>query len=182
MFRGLTKSGMPSRGWMASLGTVIFLAGCSSRASSPQLGLRGGIPVRGINEAGWVQLRQEHRGHILLVNFWATWCGPCREEFPGLVQLDHLYRARGLAVIGISMDSPAALPAVQKYLQSQGAGFPSYLYAFRDFATVIDTIDPRWSGGIPATFVYDREGRLVRSWEGATPYEEFERVVRPLLD
>ncbi len=168
-------------GCVATLVAAAFFAGCSSRALSPE-SPTATVTVRGIDETGWVELRQKHRGRVLLINFWATWCEPCREEFPGLVRLDHVYRARGLTVVGISMDAPTALPAVQRYLQLQGAGFTSYLYDFRDFATLVGGINPRWTGGIPATFIYDRDGRLVESWEGATSFEDFERVVRPLLD
>ncbi len=158
---------------------LAFLAACTHSTNPPELPPPGGVV--NLNEAGWHRLRAQHRGRVLLVNFWATWCEPCREEFPGLVRLDQAYRARGLSIVTISMDEPEAVPAVQKFLKTQGAEFGSYRRNFRDFAALVDSINPRWGGGIPATFLYDRQGRLVRSWEGATRFEDFERAVRPLL-
>jgi len=79
------------------------------------------------------------------------------------------------------MDEPEAVPAVMGFLQSQRAKFGSYRQHFKDFEALVNSINPRWGGAIPATFVYDREGRLVDSWEGATTYRELEGAVKPLL-
>jgi thiol-disulfide isomerase/thioredoxin len=141
-------------------------------------------PPRGIvdlDETGWERVRAQQRGRVLLVNFWATWCEPCREEFPNLVRLYNTYRSRGLSVVAISMDEPESVPAIEQFLKSQGANFGSYRQHFKDFEALVDSINPRWSGGIPASFLYDREGRLVESWQGATMYEEFEGPVKALL-
>jgi len=141
-------------------------------------------PPKGVvdlNEAGWEKLRAQERGRVLLVNFWATWCDPCREEFPGLVRLYNTYRSHGLSVVAISMDEPESVPAIEQFLKSQGANFGSYRQHFKDFEALVNSINPRWGGGIPATFLYDREGRLATSWEGATTFGEFEGAVKPLL-
>jgi thiol-disulfide isomerase/thioredoxin len=141
-------------------------------------------PLKGVvdlDEAGWGKLRAQERGRVLLVNFWATWCDPCREEFPGLVRLYNTYHSHGLSVVAISMDEPESVPAIEQFLKSQGANFGSYRQHFKDFEALVNSINPRWGGGIPATFLYDRQGRLVASWEGATTFEEFEGAVKPLL-
>lgn len=79
------------------------------------------------------------------------------------------------------MDEPGSTPAIEQFLKFQGAQFGSYRQNFRDFAALVDSINPRWGGGIPATFLYDRQGKLVTSWQGATSFEESEVAVRPLL-
>lgn len=168
-------------GWLGwSAFTLLILLAACSRSTSP-----GDPPppaqIIGLDEAGFARLRAQHRGRVLLVNFWATWCEPCREEFPTLVRLDRAYRARGLTLIAISMDEPESVPSIQQFLKSQGAQFGSYRHNFRDFVILVNSIDPRWGGGIPATFLYNREGKLVRSWEGEASFEEFERAVGPLL-
>jgi hypothetical protein len=84
-------------------------------------------------------------------------------------------------VVAISMDEPESVPAVEQFLKSQAADFGSYRQQFKDFEALVNSINPRWSGGIPATFLYDREGQLVESWQGATTLEEFESAVKPLL-
>jgi len=163
-------------GWVLLL---VLVAACSRSAIPPEPPPPAGIVD--LNEEGWRELRARYRGRVLLVNFWATWCEPCREEYPALVKLYSTYRAQGLSLVAISMDEPESLPAIAQFLKSQGAQFGSYRHNFRDFAAFVDSVNPRWGGGIPASFLYDREGKLVASWQGATRFEEFERAVRPLL-
>jgi thiol-disulfide isomerase/thioredoxin len=158
---------------------LVLAAACSSVRVPPEP-----LPPNGIvnlDEEGWEEIRARQHGRVLLVNFWATWCEPCREEFPAIVRLYQTYHGRGLSVVAISMDEPESVPAIQEFLKTQGAQFGSYRHNFHDFSVLIDTINPRWGGGIPATFLYDPQGRLVSSWQGATKYEEFESAVAPLL-
>ena len=165
--------------WVSGIAAVILCAGCSHSAIPPEP-----PPPRGIvalDETGWERLRAQQRGRVLVVDFWATWCEPCREEFPNLVRLHNTYRSRGLSVVAISMDEPESRPAIEQFLKSQGANFGSYRQQFNDFEALVNSINPRWGGGIPATFLYDREGRLVESWQGATTFGEFEGAVKPLL-
>ncbi len=170
-------SGRPAR--QVGLLWLAFLTTCSRPAVPPEPSPPAGIVD--LNEDGWERLRDRYRGRVLLVNFWATWCEPCREEFPGLVRLDKAYRSRGLSVVAISMDDPESVSAIKQFLRSELATFACYRDNFRDFAALVDSINPKWGGGIPATFLYDRQGRLVQSWEGATSFEEFERDLRPHL-
>lgn len=164
------------RAWVVLL---VLVAACSRSAIPPEPPPPAGIVD--LNEEGWRELRARYHGRVLLVNFWATWCEPCREEYPALVKLYSAYRAQGLSLVAISMDEPESLPAIAQFLKSQGAQFGSYRHNFGDFAAFVDAVNPRWGGGIPASFLYDREGKLVASWQGATRFEEFERAVRPLL-
>ncbi len=164
---------------LASFMLLILAAACSGSRVPPEPPLPAGIV--NLDEKGWEGVRTRHRGRVLLVNFWATWCEPCREEFPAIVKLYQTYRGRGLSVVAISMDEPESMPAIEEFLKSQGAQFGSYRHNFRDFSALIDTINPRWGGGIPASFLYDPQGQLVSSWQGATKYEEFESAVVPLL-
>jgi thiol-disulfide isomerase/thioredoxin len=163
----------------SGLTALLLCAGCSRFMipSEPP-------PPRGVvdlDEAGWERVRARQHGRALLVNFWATWCDPCREEFPNLVRLHNTYRSHGLSVVAISMDEPESAPAIEQFLKSQGANFGSYRQHFKDFEALVNSINPRWGGGIPATFLFDREGRLVDSWEGATTFGEYESAVKPLL-
>jgi len=165
--------------WASGIAALLLCAGCSHSVipSEPP-------PPRGIvdlDENGWDRLRAQQRGRVLVVNFWATWCEPCRDEFPNLVRLHNTYRSHGLSVVAISMDEPESGTAIEQFLKSQGANFGSYRQHFKDFEALVNSINPRWGGGIPATFFYDRQGRLVESWQGATTFEEFERAVKPLL-
>ena len=116
----------------------------------------------------------------VLVNMWATWCGPCREEFPNIVKLARRYQARGLRVVFVSADAEDKLADVKRFLAKQGVDFPSYLKAEKD-QEFINGIDPRWSGALPATFIYDGGGKLRDFWEGSASYGEFERKILEIL-
>ena len=105
----------------------------------------------------------------LLVNYWATWCDPCREEFPELVQIDARYRPKGLDFIAISLDDLSDLKtAVPKFLRTMKATMPVYLLNVPDPEPAINLVDREWSGALPATFLYDKNGQIV--------YKHFGRI------
>lgn len=98
----------------------------------------------------------------LLINFWATWCVPCREEFPDLVKIDQEYRGRGLEFVAISADDVTEIKAdVPKFLRRMRAEMPAYLLNAPDTEAAMAQIDPAWGGELPATFLFDRHGKLV---------------------
>jgi thiol-disulfide isomerase/thioredoxin len=115
-----------------------------------------------------------HKGSVVVLNFWATWCGPCREEFPDLVRIHNEKKA---VVVSISMDEPEDGDKVREYLKSQNARFPAFLRAFEDFDVFSAAVDPGWTGIIPATFVFDRNGNRVYRHEGKLSYDELNRIV-----
>src|ERR1700730_11445741 len=92
-----------------------------------------------------------HRGDVVLVNFWATWCEPCRDETPGLVRIARSYAPKGVAIAGISMDSEGTAP-VRKFLQDFRVNYP-LLMPDKTFALA------RAVDGLPTTFLLDRQGR-----------------------
>lgn len=120
------------------------------------------------------------RGKVVVVNVWATWCEPCREEFPDLLRLRREHGPRGMELILVSADFERQASAAEAFLREQGVDFPSYLKSGRDME-FIEGLEPRWSGSLPATFVHDRQGRLVEFWEGMASYETLVGKVTPLL-
>ena len=135
-----------------------------------------------LSESGLDQLLEDSKGEVLLVNFWATWCGPCREEFPDLVKLHNQKESSGLKVVVISMDEPEDEQAAIDFLVDQRVDFPAYLRGFEDFERFVNVIDPDWSGALPATFVFDRGGEKRFRRVGKTDYEELIGEIQPLLD
>lgn len=98
----------------------------------------------------------------LLVNFWATWCDPCRDEFPDLVKIDGDYRTRGLDFIAITLDDLKDIKTeVPKFLRLMRAKMPVYLLNVVDPEPAINAVDPRWGGSLPATFLYNAKGEVV---------------------
>jgi thiol-disulfide isomerase/thioredoxin len=123
---------------------------------------------------------REPGAKAVLVNVWATWCLPCREEFPDLMQLRHEYADRGLRLVLVSGDLDVDRQAAGRFLADQGVDFPTY-FKQQDDMEFIDGLDPRWSGALPATFLYDSAGSLHDFWEGKASYETLEEKLLAVL-
>jgi thiol-disulfide isomerase/thioredoxin len=115
-----------------------------------------------------------------LVNVWASWCQPCRYEFPEIVRLARAYQAQGLRVVFVSADFAEDLPNARAFLAEQGVDWPTY-YKIGDDQAFINALDPKWTGALPGSFVFDAQGVLRDSWEGKATYSAFEKRVRPVL-
>ena len=115
----------------------------------------------------------DFKGKVVILNFWATWCGPCRAEVPIFKELQEKYAAQGLTVVGVSDDT--GVSDVKSYVMQTGINYPVVL---GDEKTVADY------GGftaIPTTFVIDRNGNIVTSHQGAQSKKVFESEILPLL-
>jgi thiol-disulfide isomerase/thioredoxin len=139
------------------------------------------IDLRPATASALLDLIDQSRAEVVLVNMWATWCMPCREEFPDIVRLYREYAPRGLEVVFVSGDLEADVPQVLEFLAEQGVDFPSYLKVGRDME-FIDTFHFGWSGLLPASFVFDADGSLRHFWEGEASYDVFESRVLEVLE
>lgn len=120
-------------------------------------------------------------GKPLLVNFWATWCVPCREEFPELVKLDAEYRGK-IDFITISLDDLAEINRdVPKFLSEMKATMPTYLLRTADENAVIGSITKDWSGGLPFTVLYDENGNLEYFKQGIIKVDIVKEKINSLL-
>ncbi|HEY9401810.1 MAG TPA: TlpA disulfide reductase family protein, partial [Pyrinomonadaceae bacterium] len=122
-------------------------------------------PVKEIDADGLSKLLQRseaQEARPLLVNFWATWCVPCRKEFPDLVKIDAEYRGRGIEFALVSADDVSEIKTtVPKFLREmRAASMPAYLLNATDTQAAIAQVDPAWGGELPATFLFDRQGKL----------------------
>ncbi len=119
------------------------------------------------------------KGRVLLVNFWATWCEPCREEMPHLVAAAKKFPSKDLAVVLVSLDSQKTGPnQVPKFLEAQKVPFVSWLAKARDPQDFIDTVDPTWDGSLPYTLIYGRDGTISTRLPGLQTEAAFTEAIR----
>ena len=116
----------------------------------------------------------------VLVNVWATWCDPCREEMPDIIRVYRQRKADGLRLVLVSADDEDELPEAQKFLAAQGVTFPSFLKQGADDA-FINGLEPRWTGALPASFLFDSRGRLVQFWPGPITSDQLTTKLDELL-
>lgn len=141
-----------------------LLAGIAAPGQTNGTGAAAAREIRQIDLEGLKTLlkRNTKDGRPLLVNFWATWCDPCREEFPDLVKINDDYGDRKLSFVAVSLDDVADLQSVvPKFLDEMKATMPVVLLNVNDPEPAIKLVDAAWDGQLPATFLYDKDGQVV---------------------
>ncbi len=116
-------------------------------------------------------------GKVLVLNLWATWCGPCSEEMPDLVKLQEEYGDKGLAVVALSFDKTKE--AHSKGVKALGLNFPSIFADQEAVAEFLAKLGP--VSAIPITFIVNTEGRIVERIDGKGTFDQFVKSVEPLL-
>ncbi len=140
------------------------------------------IVVEKLNEAGLRGLISQRNGKLLLLNVWATWCLPCREEFPDLVKLADEYQRRDVEVVGLSVDYPDEIETkIVPFLKAVRANFRIFVQDFNDPAVLIQQLDANWSGALPATFIFDKKGSRQAVLVGLHSYERFKGELEKYL-
>lgn len=114
---------------------------------------------------------------IVVVNFWASWCLPCRAEFPEFVRFAEEADPDEAQVRFVSIDFEEDLPHAAKFLREHGIEGTTFVKDGKD-GPFISAINPEWSGAIPATAIYDRSGKRLAFWEGIVTYDQLAERVR----
>jgi len=131
-------------------------------AAKPATAVAAGPKVPLLKPAAFGALIKQSQGKVLVINFWATWCGPCVAEFPELVKIDLAYRDKGVRMVGITADDLEDLKTkVIPFLREQKAEYENFLQDTDDPQQMVDVVMKDWPGVLPATFVYDKTGKLV---------------------
>ncbi len=114
----------------------------------------------------------DFKGKVVVLDFWATWCPPCRKEIPDFISIQNEYGSKGVQVVGIALDE---LPKVRAFVQANGMNYPVLMGT--------DAITALYGGieGIPTTFIIDRNGKIVERFEGFRPRATFVAAISRLL-
>lgn len=161
---------------------VLIAVGCAMIAGGGRSGKSIAIsPTPGVTEDVQQSL-EAFRGKVVILDFWATWCGPCRMEIPGFIALQNKYRDQGLEIVGVSIDpiaprgNPGGAPAVAPFMQSAGINYTIWMV---NNAAALRGYDV--SRGIPTTYVLNRGGQIVKTYIGAQDRSVFEKDINSLL-
>jgi len=178
--------------------------GCSTKWMSKSNGIaqkmekwdKTPVDVEPIDAAGVAALRKNGTNKVRLFNVWATWCGPCVQEFPELVTTARKYDLRDFEFITISADDPKNAPEVKAFLEKHGAGMSdrrkkavhaegrttnSYLYSGTDQDGMMKALDPEWPGAIPHTVLVGANGEIIWRHNGPIDGNELRAKVLEVM-
>lgn len=116
---------------------------------------------------------------LTLVHVWATWCDPCREEFPELIKVQEQFEKQGLELILVSADDPAEAELVEAFLSDQNCPVSS-LISTELSEHFIETLSPNWAGSLPASFFYSH-GKWLAEWEGMRTFDQYAETIETML-
>jgi thiol-disulfide isomerase/thioredoxin len=160
----------------------VIIAGCAMLSGGGGATSPIAVSPMPVSTESVQQSLEAYRGKVVILDFWATWCGPCRMEIPDFIALQNKYRDRGLEIVGVSIDpisprgNPGGAPAVAPFIKNNGI---NYTILMVNSANALRGYDV--SRGIPTTYVLDRSGRVVRTYVGVKSREVFESDINALL-
>ena len=159
------------------LTALVLCASCSGTGEEVQ----ETPPVEVISQAGLQQKIANAEEQVVFVHAWATWCPPCREEFPELAGVYKTFHGKGVRFLFVSMDRPSAKERVAGFMKKYGIPAESYIVENANDA-FIRSLHPQWQGGIPASFFFNAGGELQTWWRGARQFADYKRVMDSMLE
>jgi thiol-disulfide isomerase/thioredoxin len=149
---------------------IILLIGCQSKTT---LRLETS-PAEAILE----RIKSHTGSEAVLINFWATWCQPCVEEFPIITDLTDKYLGQELITYFVSVDFTDNRDAVMAFLEEQGVTGLSFIKQDGNDNNFINSISADWTGAVPFTMLFSKsDGAIAHLWEGAASREQFEQAI-----
>ena len=165
--------------WASLLTVSALAAGCSSSpkgtsATAENRDRKAAANFRLPDSNGVPVALADYKGKVVLLNFWATWCGPCKIEIPWFIEFNKTYKDRGFAVLGVSLDDDG-WRSVKPYLAEKRIGYPVVVGN--------DQVSQSYGGidSLPTTFIIDRDGRIAFVHMGLVSKDTYEKELRSLL-
>lgn len=160
---------------MTLLKTIVLLALMISLSATTNAQTEKQAPALILKDIQGRTVRlSDYKGKVVLLNFWATWCPPCRAEMPDLIKWQRQFRSQGLRVLGITYP-PTRLTKVRQFTRAIGVNYP-ILVGSKQTRALFDSGET-----MPFTVIIDREGRIKDRIEGIILPEEFEEKIKPLI-
>ncbi|HMU42531.1 MAG TPA: TlpA disulfide reductase family protein [Ignavibacteriaceae bacterium] len=134
-----------------------------------------------LDSAKLSQLISIRYGRALFINVWATWCEPCIQEFPELVKTFNEYKTRNIDFVSLSVDQPEDDSIVVSTIKKFKAGFNVFIAAEKQSEKIINLLNSKWSGEVPATFIYDGNGKQEKIILGRRNFDFFKNSIDSVL-
>ena len=131
------------------------------------------IDVAGVRKI----LKNDSTGKLRLINVWATWCGPCVEEFSDFVTIDRMYRKRSFEFISISADKKSKKTQVLDFLKKREASNKNFIFSQDNVYDLIEAVDPAWQGALPYTLLVEPGGKIIYRSQGSINPAELKKVI-----
>ncbi len=164
---------------------TVLLAGVLAialSAASAAVRAEQASPVTPISAAEFEALLEAHKGQVLMINYWATWCAPCLREIPDLMAVAETLGDEPFAFIALSLDDPYSGQAqIESFIDRWFPGFTSYLRTDPEMDMIASVVDASWNEIMPTTYIIDRDGNIARMIQGKVSKEEFLAAVREVL-
>jgi thiol-disulfide isomerase/thioredoxin len=161
------------------IGLAIFVLTAVTAWAAPQA--KAPKDPQLIDMQGYQRMLEKYHGKPLLVTFWATWCEPCRDEYPMLNELAKQYAPKGLSVVGVNMDDDGDLILMRRFIARYKPAFPNYRKKKGEETAFVQSILPGWNGSLPASFLYAKDGGQVGQVIGAGDRQTYEAAIQQLL-
>jgi thiol-disulfide isomerase/thioredoxin len=157
---------------------VVVLMAAAAVMAAPQTKAPGDPQL--IDAQGYQKLLSQYRGKPVLMTFWATWCEPCRDEYPMLNELAKQYAPKGLKVVGVNFDQDGDIILMRRFITRYKPIFPNYRKTGGE-SEFQQAVLPEWNGALPASFFYAKDGHQVGHLVGAGTRETYEAAIQSLL-